>query len=230
MKYIIILLSLSVFFGCTETPTDTPLDSLRDVVFSVDMNNYIDDGLFDAAYDYLRLKGDFNNWGSELIMTESRDEGIYSIELADLIAGRTYEYLYCINDSLETLDGTNRTYQVQATNNSVTNYYNELSPVIVTFRVNMTNQIDDGSFDPDADTVDVPGTHNDWSENTTMTETDNVGIYETSISTLEVGTEIEYKFRINFNWDTAEFDGGGNRQSVVGEGETVLEHWYNVED
>jgi 1,4-alpha-glucan branching enzyme len=225
MKYILILFSLILLFGCSETPNETPIDVLRDVVFKVDMNSYIEDGFFDVVADTLLLKGDFNNWGNDLIMTESRDDGVYSIELFELIAGETYEYLYCINDSLETLDGNNREYQVLNETNNVINYYNELDPTIVIFRVDMNN----ADFNPDEDFVDVPGSHNDWTEGTLMTDENGDGFYELILTTIDVGTNLEYKFRINYDWATAELEGGANRTHTVVEGINERNHIFDVE-
>jgi len=224
MKYIVLIFSLVLLYGCTETPNEIPIDSYRDVIFNVDMNDYIDDGLFDAAVDTLRLKGEFNNWGNDLIMTEGRDAGIYTIKLFDLILGKKYEYLYCINDSLEALDGSNREYQVLNENNNVTNYYNELDPTIVIFRVDMNN----ADFNPDEDTVDVPGNFNEWSDANPLTDEDNDGVYELILSTIDVGYILEYKFRINFNWDLAELEGQDNRMYTVVQGENLLEHEFDV--
>lgn len=224
MKYIVLIFSLVLLYGCTETPNEIPIDSYRDVIFNVDMNDYIDDGLFDAAVDTLRLKGEFNNWGNDLIMTEGRDAGIYTIKLFDLILGKKYEYLYCINDSLEALDGSNREYQVLNENNNVTNYYNELDPTIVIFRVDMNN----ADFNPDEDTVDVPGNFNEWNDANPLTDEDNDGVYELILSTIDVGYILEYKFRINFNWDLAELEGQDNRMYTVVQGENLLEHEFDV--
>ena len=224
MKYIFIIFSLVLLFGCTEAPNEIPIDSYRDVVFNADMSDYIAEGLFDAETDTLRLKGDFNNWGTDLIMNESRDEGVYSLEIMDLVLGKTYEYRYCINDSLEVLDGNNREYQVQNENNNITNYYNELDPTIVIFRVDMNN----ADFNPDEDTVDVPGNFNEWSEANPLTDEDNDGVYELILSTIDVGYILEYKFRINFDWDNAELSGQDNRTHTVVQGENLLEHEYNV--
>lgn len=225
MKFIILFFSLMLLLGCSDTPNDVPLDSLRDVVFNADMNDYISDSLFVADTDILRIKGEFNNWGNDLIMAESEDEGIYTIEIPELITGRTYEYLYCINDTSETLDGNNRTYQVQNENNNVTNYYNELDPTIVIFLVDMNN----ANFNPDEDFVDVPGSHNDWTEGTIMTDEDGDGVYELIVSTIDVGITIEYKFRINYDWDNAELLGQPNRTHPVTQGENRLEHVYDVQ-
>lgn len=224
MKYILILFSLMLLFGCTETPNEIPIDSLRDVIFNVDMNDYIYDGLFDVDTDTLRIKGEFNNWGNDLIMTESRDVGVYSLEIIDWVLGRTYEYRYCINDSLEAIDGNNRTYQVQNENNNITNYYNELDPTIVIFRVDMSN----ANFNPDEDFVDVPGNYNDWLEGILMTDDNGDGFYELILSTIDVGYDLEYKFRINNDWENAELSGQDNRTHTVVQGENLLEHEYDV--
>ena len=96
----------------------------------------------------------------------------------------------------------------------------------VTFRVNMSYQIELGNFDPASDIVDLAGNFNDWQGSGAMEDVGN-GIYQTIVTDLEVGYVCEFKFRINANWDTAEFPGGDNRTYTVVEGENVVEVWYN---
>ena len=53
-------------------------------------------------------------------------------------------------------------------------------------------------------------------------------IYTITITGLNIGEWIEYKFRINSDWATAEFpDGGSNRFYTIIDGENIINHWYN---
>jgi hypothetical protein len=101
----------------------------------------------------------------------------------------------------------------------------------VTFLVNMNYQIALDNFDPVVDFVDVAGSFNEWGAVPMVGEDlDEDGIYEMTVTDLEVGFLCEYKFRINGNWGTSEFPGGGaNRQYIVVAGENIVGHWYNDE-
>ncbi|MDP8221314.1 MAG: T9SS type A sorting domain-containing protein [Candidatus Stygibacter frigidus] len=102
----------------------------------------------------------------------------------------------------------------------------------VTFNVNMNYQISLGNFDPAIDSVDVAGNFNGWGDSPIIGEDlDGDGIYSMTVTDLEVGFECEYKFRINSNWGTSEFPGGGaNRFYTVVTGENIVDHWYNDEE
>ena len=105
-----------------------------------------------------------------------------------------------------------------------------LSAVDVTFNCNMNYQITLENFDPETDNLDVPGTFNGWSDSSVLTDTDEDGIYTITISDFAVGDNIEYKFRINFDWGNAEFPGGANRTYTVVDSDNILNHWYNDEE
>ncbi|MCF7911860.1 MAG: T9SS type A sorting domain-containing protein [Candidatus Cloacimonetes bacterium] len=101
----------------------------------------------------------------------------------------------------------------------------------VTFLVNMNYQIVLDNFDPEVDFVDIAGSFNEWGATPMVGEDlDEDGIYEMTVTGLEVGFLCEYKFRINGSWNTSEFPGGGpNRQYTVVAGENIVGHWYNDE-
>ena len=99
----------------------------------------------------------------------------------------------------------------------------------VTFRVNMSYQIQLGNFDPENDFVDLAGNFNDWQGSGAMEDAGD-GIYQTVVTNLDAGYVCEFKFRINGSWDTAEFPGGANRTYTVIEGENIVEVWYNDQE
>ena len=224
MKYLILSVALLLVSSCAEMPNESPIDSLRSVTFSVDMNQAINDDLMPSS-------------GSPTLTLDSTDQfemidqdsnGIFSCIIPDLIFGRTYDYQYSINGSPENLNGS-RSFTVYDEGNIISDFYGELNPTIVTFLVNMSYQIEQGNFNPDTQTLDVAGTFNDWSGS--QLEAIEEDIYSTTITDIEVGDILEFKFRVDGNWDTSEFPGyGANRTYEVQQGNNILEYWYNDED
>jgi glycosidase len=106
-----------------------------------------------------------------------------------------------------------------------------LQAVPVTFQVRMSFQVELGNFDPGSDFVDLAGTFNDWGNDplTPLTDADGDTIYEITLDGFTPSEYIEFKFRINGQWDgTEEFPGPGNNRSytVMGSDDTILV-WYN---
>jgi hypothetical protein len=80
----------------------------------------------------------------------------------------------------------------------------------VTFNVDMTLPIANGYFKPTSDYVDVAGSMNEWNGAAHhLTDADGDGIYSITVPGLATFQSIEYKYRINGNWDTSEFPAGG---------------------
>ena len=100
----------------------------------------------------------------------------------------------------------------------------------VIFNVNMNYQIELENFDPEIDFIDLAGNFNDWQGSAPLLDDDSDGVYTITVTDFEIEFYCEYKFRINANWDTAEFPGGDNRTYTVVEGENILSHWYNDQE
>ena len=227
VKYFVLLACLFIFFGCSKTPSDAPIDSYRDVEINVDMNKAIADGLFDVNNHALILLIDSVN---EYVMSDENGDQIFSITISNLIFGKTYEYQYAVNETLEILEG-DRTFIVYDVENSVSDYYGELNPTILIFVVNMSYQIELSNFDSDADFLDIAGTFNNWDGTDYHLVAIENNVYTITITDIEAGDEIEFKFRIDGNWDKAEFpDGGDNRNYTVEQGENIVEYWFNDEN
>ena len=224
MRYYLLLI-LCVFFACSKTPNDAPVDSYRDVEFSVDMSQEVNNNLFDLDSDSLTLILD----SSVVEMIDSDNDNIFSCIVPDLIFGQSYSYQYAVNSVLENLD-ENRSFTVNDLNNIIFDYYGEINPTILILLVNMSYQVEIQNFNPETQFVDVAGSFNNWDgANYELEQSDN-NVYSITISGVEAGDELEFKFRIDGDWDNAEFPGyGGNRQHTVVQGENTLEVWYNDE-
>jgi len=226
MKHCIFLVSIIMIFGCSKTPNDVLIDSYRDVEINVDMNQAINDGLFDVNIDVLTL---FLDSVDEYVMNDENGDQIFSVSISNLIFGKTYEYQYVVNETFEILE-QDRAFTVFDVENSVSDYYGELNPTLLILLVNMSYQIELGSFDPDIHFLDVAGTFNVWDgTNYHLVELES-NLYTITITNLDADDEIKFKFRIDGDWNNAEFpDGGDNRSYIVKQGEQILELWYNDE-
>ncbi|HEY9113360.1 MAG TPA: T9SS type A sorting domain-containing protein [Bacteroidales bacterium] len=100
----------------------------------------------------------------------------------------------------------------------------------VTFNVNMSYQVTLGNFDPATESVDIAGNFNNWGDPVMECTAGAMDIYTITLDNFTVGEELEYKYRIDGNWDNSEFPGGGpNRTYTVKEGLNVVTVWYNDE-
>jgi len=102
----------------------------------------------------------------------------------------------------------------------------------ITFSFNMNRQIRQGSFNPEKDYIDVAGTFNNWSGTVKVFDGNQDGIYQYTAFGFQANETIQYKARINGNWNTAEFPelgGNGNRFYTLHSNHNRVDHWYNDE-
>jgi hypothetical protein len=109
-------------------------------------------------------------------------------------------------------------------------YHGEAPALEVIFNVNMNYQIMLENFDPEVNFVDIGANFNEWGAVPMVCEDpDEDGIY-TYTTMLPLGYNCEFKFRIDGNWDLAEFPGGPNRNYVVIDGENIYDCWFSDEE
>ena len=222
MKYF--LIPLLIFLGCSETPNEPPVDSYRNVEFNIDMNQTIDNNFFEADIDTLTLILDSTD---EFQLTDENNDNIFICIISDLIFGQSYQYQYAINGNLEGIDDE-RSFTVNDEDNLISDYYGELNPTILIFFVNMSHQIELENFNPDTQFLDVAGTFNSWDGAEHHLDETDEDIYTITITNVVAGDEVEFKFRIDGDWENSEFPGyGENRSYTVEQGENILELWYD---
>ncbi len=96
-----------------------------------------------------------------------------------------------------------------------------------TFNVDMNAHITNGEFHPNTDFIDVAGSFNGWTGSEHLTDADGDGIYTITLAGMPVGGVIEYKYRINGNWDTSEFPAGGPNRAYTVRYWNILDDVYN---
>jgi hypothetical protein len=208
-----------------------PIIYPANITFNVDMNHAISVGDFDPENDFVDVAGSFNGWGpaeGEYHLTEGETEGVYSIKLDSLNAGENYEFKFRVNANWDTSEfpggGPNRSLKPEEGDHTIDLVYN----TVLHFTVDMTKAINEGTFDPEADFVDVAGSMNGWSGSAHLNE-DGDNVYSIDILNVKPGETIEYKFRINGSWDSNEFPGDQpNRTYTAIYAWQLVHHFYDI--
>ncbi|MCF7808393.1 MAG: lamin tail domain-containing protein [Candidatus Marinimicrobia bacterium] len=215
---------------------EEPSDFWPKVTFKVNVAHQIMNSNFDPLTDYVDVAGDFNGWGpaaGEWQLTAHPDtNGIWMGTFP--VAPGEYGFKYRINSSWDAGrhdGGDNRELHVEDMD---TEYYGYLDnytyyPVIF-FGVDLTDKFNKGEFDPWADSVNVAGSFNDWGGDPGdlhPKNDDNLkwGAYLDEAGVFNTGDNIEFKFRINENWDNAESI--DNRTHLVTDGLQEYTAYWN---
>jgi len=192
----------------------------------------------------IKVKGAWDGWTLHQMYDNGTNgdavsgDHIWTAEVS--IAGGSWEWGAIEDDGsqwgLWLIQGSNMQITV-STSGAVTGQTNYDIPVptgseVVVFHVNMNYQITMGNFDPLTDVVDIAGNFSNWGSSGNMIDTDGDGIYSNTISGFTAGDTLQFKFRINGDWNLAEFPNGGpNRVYIVlGGGADVLSYWYSDEE
>lgn len=189
--------------------------------FSLNMNKMILDGNFDPLSDLVYVEID--EVGTSLL-TDDYQDGIYHCVVDEgLEIDVTYSYRFRINnDQYENL-----TREILAMSGVVfvDVWWNNQPLSEIYFMLDMNYQALLGNFNPDTDYVDIAGTMNNWQGSPPL-ESMGYNIYLATVYFSDPGL-VEYKFRINGNWATSEFPGGGpNRMTWAIPESVFLYHYY----
>lgn len=178
------------------------------LAFIVNMNKMIQNDMYDPLENDVYVKMD----GFDPFPLEDQLDGTATGFLEEgLEEGQTYTYKFSID---ETQDETvERTVTTVGGTVTIDVWWNDDALGQITFKCDMTYQIDMGTFDPENDFLDIAGTVNGWAGGDIL---EHVGdsIYEVTLQ-VDPGL-VEYKFRINGDWETSEFPGGGDNRVAWG--------------
>ena len=127
-------------------------------------------------------------------------------------------------------------YDIIANIDDDTCYYTDCPEAIVTFAVNMSYQIEAGTFISGQDILYMVGSFNSWNETNTILSPIEDDYYEVTFSNFTIGDSIIFKFMINNNWESPNPEiciddgfGGCNRLYIVASSKSRKEYWYNDE-
>jgi hypothetical protein len=194
------------------------------VTFRVNMSVQTAMGQFNPDTDLVFVAGTFNGWSTTASpLTRSLSDPDIWEGTFDLTAGTWPNYKFVKQvfgvgvvwevDGVGAGGAQNRWFQVPATNTVLpVVYFNNITEVItnhvpVTFRVNMSVQIAQGSFNPATGTLAVSGDAIDnWANLGTHLLTQsptNSDLWEGTFEiTNAVGATVNYKFIMNGTWET----------------------------
>ncbi len=216
------------------------------VTFNVDMEEAIEDGAYDPDTYDVYMTGEITDWtepgdeGSMLMEPHEEEDYIYTAEM-ELEEG-DYEYkFFLVEDEPDWDNG-----EWEGDPNRVVNVTGEMEvnntfgnvPYEVTFNVDMSNALEDETYDPEVHDVYMTGevVSPEWTmpgeEGSILLEAheEEENIYTTTM-TIEEG-EHEYKYFLvedEATWDYGEWDGETNRLLSVAEDVTV-EDTFGVEE
>lgn len=172
------------------------------VTFRVNMKVAMESGIFRPDLgDQVFVRGAFNSWGTDDELSDGDTDSIYTKQIM-LGQNQTYAYKYfkTLRGGVdwETFGG-DRSVGVDTLPLVLSPVYfsNIGPPVNVTFQVNMSVQMLEGTFDPLTDVVTVRGSFNDWGNSTnnpdTLSDGDLDSVYTKTIP-LAASQQIQYKF------------------------------------
>ena len=155
------------------------------VTFSVDMQLPAQ-GTFDPSTDHVYIAGNFTDWqNAALEMDDPDGDSIYTLTVSDFTSGdlAIYKFVWspttaaagtwespAEGDDIFPPDN-NRIYGVHDVSNDVSRWWNNVNPNVqladgnIFFEVDMSVATELGVFDPDVDSVLIPGSFNGWNLN-----------------------------------------------------------------
>ena len=152
------------------------------VTFSVDMQLPAQ-GTFDPSTDHVYIAGNFTDWqNAALEMDDPDGDSIYTLAVSDFTSGdlAIYKFVWSPTTAAagtwespaegdDIMTNGNRIYGVHDGDNTVDRWWNNVNPAVqladgnIFFEVDMSVATELGVFDPDVDSVRIPGSFNGWS-------------------------------------------------------------------
>ena len=201
------------------------------VTFQVDMTHAIVDATFNPLTQTMAARGSFNNWGAFPLTNNPTGPNPALYTGTTNVAGNStvMSYKYTIEpgtvyETIRSAGSHNRLITLPSQNGaSITlpkAYYGDPlaadTNVAVKFQVDLAQQINVGTFDPNTSLVFARGFHNNWTADTAMTNdpsilrTNQNGLVSSNVYTAVIpvtgapGQTLDYKFYIDTgaNWES----------------------------
>jgi len=214
---------------------------LTGITFVVDMNYQAGLETFNPETDFVDIAGTMNGWTGSLPMYQT-GPNVYATSYYFDQPGLV-EYKFRINGDWMTSEfpngGPNRMTWATMEDITLNHFYDDYNPDTwpATFEVDMNAEINSGNFNPVTDYLDIAGFMNGWDGHDVLFDRDWTapGIYTIKMLIDKNNPYIEFKFRINGDWNTSEFPyAGPNRfwtvQDTTGGFVNLFQCVYNITD
>ncbi len=197
-------------------------EPLNITTFTVNMKYAVQYGLFNPLTDSVYMIGTINNMKGSPKMQQVGTTLNFSYVDTLLDPGSVQQYKYRINEGdsasghTELLYLPNRMVRIPDTLLEVASDYNNYNPAkrLMTFECDMGYYVKAHHFDAAGDYLDVAGNFNGNGANDVLFDTDGDTIYSLGLfidTTWIQQGPLQFKYRINGNWNTAELAGKPNR-------------------
>ena len=209
------------------------------ITFRVDMSQWVARGLFHPLTDSLDMPGTMNNWVGSVLLQKVDTTLVYQIALK-LSAATVQEFRFRINRDTNNAELISHMYRVPDDTTSVTYMYNDYDTATVpmTFQCHMLYEIRAYHFNPlpQHDYLDVGGTFNGNGAYDLLFDREQDSVYQLTINLsktlISTVTPLAFKFRINGNWNTSEFQSSANYRTyflrdTVGGVKNLVDVWYD---
>jgi hypothetical protein len=236
-----LLFSLLIPWNATgqKVVTGSPVADSGLITFQVDMSQWAARGLFQPFTDSIDMPGTMNNWTGSVLLQKMDTTLVYQIVLK-LYAAAVQEFRFRINRDTNNAELISHLYRVPLDTTTAKYMYSDYdtSTVPITFKCHMSYQIKAGHFNafPQHDYLDVAGTFNNAGNYDLLYDRGHDSIYQVTLNLpktlISPAIPILFKFRINGNWNTSEFQDGGPFRSfflkdTTGGIQNLVDVWYN---
>ena len=205
-----------------------PEDFRPKVKFRVNVAHQILKGNFNPATDYVDVAGDFNGWNNDsgdwTLMQHPDTNGFWVGEFH--MDPGDYGFKFRINSSWDAGKhdgGDNRWLHVSDMGGHAMGYLdNYVEYPVIFFGVDLGDKAAKGEFDPALDSVNVTGSFNGWAADAgyelhpKYNDPLKWGAYLDEAGLFTADDNLEFKFRINQNWDNAESISNRTHKVVAG--------------
>ena len=213
-------------------------DPANRTTFLVNMMYARQNGKFDPVTDSVCIVGTMNNMQGSPGMQRVDTSMIYSCTYT-LDPGSVQHYKFRINadsSGLELLFKPDRMIRVPDSTLQVSSDFDNFNPAkrLITFNCSMDYYINAHHFDPSVQYIDIAGNFNGWGANDVLFDADGDSIFliEKYLDTTWFHQgPLEFKFRINGDWNLAELSAKPNRTYVfhdtVNQNPNIFSCYYN---
>ena len=220
---IIICSALTLILGMlTSQKSVAVTDTVFVLSLEVNMTKAVIRGIFDPMLDHVYAVFDTGIADQQLVA--SGNNKFTLLITGGLDSGATYHFRFRINNLLtETVD---RQVLIQQGTNVYSCWWNNDFLNYTWFQVDMGYMVQQHTFRPDTDYVDIVGNMNNYQGSPPLTRIGSGYVYQTMYN-IDPGTISAFKFRINGDTNKVELKGKPNRFLLAPDSVIHSLNWFN---